>query len=294
MRNFNMTRINQPSSAQPDQTVLSADERTRLEEWESGFLRLPIHASILHDMRACMDGKQSAAIIGPRGVGKTYSISRLKADLEAEEIARNSTFPRQILSYEASEATGAKTALVDLHEQVIGPISTGMRRQASPKFLIDQIAQECQIKNYALLCIDEAQKISPHNLDLLRQVVDSAKRLGHRMGLVLIGNEGLRGSLVQIQQLGQRIATEIQIPLLSPAHLRAHWVELHPHVPAIKSRLDPKEWRRLEKEVEVKVNGKLRRLAMLLHIANGLALALDRPVDQEIIRYAIQKLADER
>lgn len=38
---------------------------------EPRFLRLPIHRAIEHQMRLCMDGVESALVVGPRESGKT-------------------------------------------------------------------------------------------------------------------------------------------------------------------------------------------------------------------------------
>ena len=51
----------------------------------SRFFRLPVHSWIEWEMKVCMDGIESGAVIGPAGVGKSYSVKRLKERIEAEE-----------------------------------------------------------------------------------------------------------------------------------------------------------------------------------------------------------------
>jgi type II secretory pathway predicted ATPase ExeA len=234
--------------------------------------------------------------LGPRGVGKTHSIEHVVALLEKEEDERAQAgeSPRRILHYEASAATGSKTALIDLLKVVTKrTLSIGARRAQTAMFLIDRAARALMERQIHLVCIDEAQMIDPANLDLLRQIPDRARKLGHAMGIIYIGSEELHDRLVRIQQLGQRIGTVINLPRIEQATLAPHLAGFHPDLGALKPTLPKRAWRSLEADLFRAVNGKWRRLNTILTNADEMSRFLDRPIDEAILRAAIEKLAAE-
>jgi DNA transposition AAA+ family ATPase len=183
--------------------------------------------------------------------------------------------------------------LLDLHRQLMGPVSAGGLRATSLQ-LIEHIAAECKHRGLSLICVDEAQMLSAANLELLRQVPDKARAEGHPLGLLVAGSEELRDTLVSIQQLGQRFASEIRMHPLSDHDFTKHWTGLHPHLPPMRAGMAKRDWTRLEAHVRTAVAGKMRRLAFLLENANALALQWNRPVDEAILRAAASRLAPER
>jgi hypothetical protein len=279
-------------------TVLTATERKELSTWDPDFLYLPVHGPLQHQMNLCMDGVENAIVIGPRGPGKSYSVKWFKEEieaLEAEEFIQNPDYiPREVLSYQTSTANGTKTALIDLYAKLFGGgMSKAALRFHTAQSLRDQIVDEILRRRISLICIDEAQMISAGNLDLLRQVTDGAADSSHPLGLLLIGNEGLRESLVEIQQLGQRFSAEIRFPPFTQQTVGPHLPGFHPHIARLKDTMGEKEWRRLESDLFAAVRGAFRRLMVILRNANALALRFDRPIDEPILRSAIEKLSDE-
>lgn len=268
-----------------------------LRDWSPAFLEMPVHSEIRHAMRLGIAGVESGVVIGSRGVGKTYAIRTLAQIIQDEEIDRSlrdpQYAPRRIVVYEASESRGSKTALIDCFEVLAGPMSTSMRRSRSPRRLIEEIAGEIQAQGIHLICIDEAQMIDASNLDQLRQVIDHCAKDGHPFAYLLAGSEELRDTLVQIQQLGQRFATQISFPPISLNEIAPLLPEFHPHLADLKAQLGSNEWRALERDLFRAVSGKFRRLQTILANANALAIEWHRPIDAEILGFAIGKLAPE-
>lgn len=287
-----------PDSSPTPATHLSAAERAELEAWQPNFFTLPIHAQLEHQIELCAQGVESAIVIGPPGVGKTYSVQLLLQRAEDREADRSLADPRheprRMLYHVAGLSTGRKTAALDLYQRVAGPIGNGKRRSISPHDLALQTAEELKRQRVHVVCIDEAQLISAENIDQLRQVPDFARQLGHPMGLLLVGTEELRPRIVEIRQLGQRFAAEVLMTPASSADLARHLAEFHPHLAPLKRSLPKRSWDALEERLLRKVGGKLRRLQNILRNANLLALKLNRRVDAVILGAAIDRLADEQ
>ena len=280
--------------------VLVESEIQWMRDWkELPFLHRDVHAELEHEMRLCMKGVESAIVIGDRGVGKSKAVQFFCDKIEQEECERcmapgSTDLPRAILRYDTSKATGTKTALLDLWTMAAEETpSAGMQRRSSPQSIIGEIVQALEIKNVALVCIDEAQMISPENLDLLRQVPDAARERGYALGLLLVGSGELRDSLVAIRQLGQRFATELHFQPLSRDEWASHWSGFHPHLEELRAALPAVAWRALTEEVFRVTRGKFRRVQHVLVNANELALVWKRAIDAEILRFAMEKLAPE-
>jgi type II secretory pathway predicted ATPase ExeA len=276
---------------------LTPEERQELENWKPRYLRLPVHALVEHQIKLAMAGVEDSIVIGPPGVGKTMSLQRAINDLRARESDRlleaGDYMPAEIIYYLASVAKGLKTALVDLHEELFG---TGVRVGAkfrTPQNLRDHVVEEVIRRNVRLICIDEAQFINSANLDLLRQVPDVARQRGHQMSLMLVGNEALRESLVEIGQMGQRFTGEIKFPRISRAGAAKFLPDFHPHVARLKQTTPAGAWKRLEADLLLAINGNMRRLVRILENANHLALSMGEPVTERVLRLAIEKLAEE-
>lgn len=288
-----------PAESSPaSSTHLSAEECAELERWQPTFFTLPIHAQLEHQIHLCAQGIESAIVVGPPGVGKTYSIHSLLQRAEDREVERTLLDPRheprRILYHVAGLSTGRKTAGLDLYQRVAGPIGSGKRRSVSPHDLALLTAEELKRQHVHVVCIDEAQLISAENLDHLRQVPDFARELGHPMGLLLVGTEELRPRVVEIRQLGQRFAAEIVMVPVSSADLARHLSAFHPHLGSLKTALPKRSWDALEEQLLRKVGGKLRRLQNILANANALALKLNRRVDAVLLSAAIDRLSDEQ
>lgn len=275
---------------------LSEEELEALRGWSPEFLCLPVHNEILHQMRLAMDGVESTAVLGARGVGKSYTLRTLAKLIEDHEVERAlddpGYAPRRVVVYEASVARGAKTALIDLYEELVGRLSSTLRR-SSPRRLVEDIAWELQAQRICLVCVDEAQMIDATNLDQLRQVLDATAKLGHPFGFIFAGSEELRASLIAIKQLGQRVSAEVTVPPITANEIAPFLPDFHPHLASLKETLPKSEWNALEREIFRVALGKFRRLRVVLANANALAIQMRRPIDAEILRLSIHKLADE-
>jgi type II secretory pathway predicted ATPase ExeA len=280
--------------------ALTAEELAWMRDWRGlDFLSLEIHAELEHQVRVCMNGDENAIVVGEGGLGKSRSVQVICDKLEGEEVELSirtdgAHQPRRILRYDASRAQGTKTALLDLWARAIeGVPSAGMQRRSSPHLIIQEIVQTLEMRNVALIVVDEAQMIAPDNLDLLRQVPDAAKARAYHLSLVLIGSPALRAALVATKHLGQRFSAELNFQPLTNAQWTQHASGFHPHLREMKSALPSTEWQALMGEIWRATSGKFRRIEKVMINANTLALSWKRPVDPEILRFALDKLAGE-
>lgn len=283
------------AAPEPQQPIDTSERRPK---WDPAFFRLPVHAQIEWEMEMCMKGIESGAVVGPHGVGKSYSVQRLIERIQDKQLSSaigddEASLP-EILYYESAKAVGKMTALTDLWELLEGePLPSRGRQAASPRYVIWLIAQKLRSRDIRLVCVDEAQEINAANLDLLRQIPDAAAAIDHPMGFLYIGQERLRESLVRIGQLGQRVATEIKYQKVNEATLAPHLHGIHPDLAALRDSMTKKAWAQLEKEIFGAVDGKFRRLHTLILNADALARRVGRPIDEDAIRASIKKLAPE-
>jgi type II secretory pathway predicted ATPase ExeA len=277
---------------------LSDTDRVAIRQWVAPILKLPVHRELEHQMRLGMEGVESTLVLGDLGTSKTESCRRLAEEIEHQELQesfKDSAYvPRRILMYESSTADGRKTALVDLCERLAQEeLSASARRVHTPTNLVARIAEACRRRAVHLIMIDEAQMISSHNLDQLRQVPDAASRLNHQMGIIYIGTPELRALMVKTQQLGQRVSAEVHFERLTGAQLLALMEGWHPHFKPLAAHLGTKQWKVLVERVEAKSRGSIRRIDRIVRNAHHFALALNRCIDEELLTMAIDKLSDE-
>lgn len=261
------------------------------------FLDLKVHAEIDYQVRLAMNGVESSAVIGEKGTGKTEAVRAICDRIEREELLHPSGeggTRREIFRFLASDATGAKTLLIDLYYAMKGVKLTGAAaRSTTPRDLAELLASHCADQHIHLIVVDEAQKVNSHNLDQLREIPDRARVLGHKMGLLLVGNPKLRRTIAASGELGQRFATVITMTTIDRVFINEHLPQLHPELGPLREKLGKEGWAPLDELLERKVNGKLRRLTTIVANAAVLSQRVRRPIDATILRTAIEKLSPE-
>lgn len=196
-----------------------------------------------------------------------------------------------ILQYQSSKANGSKTALVDLLRALDVEVTGYQIRSWTPTDFVERTLQQLRKRGVHVVCIDEAQKIDPDNLELLRHVYDLGTRKGHPVCLVLVGEHALLDNLRATGQLGQRFMRKVEFPRFK--RLTSDLYPWHPQLARLKDRLAAKEWRAVAQRIIGASNGTFRRLEAILEEANDLALKLDQPFDEELIDMVLSSLAEE-
>jgi hypothetical protein len=273
----------------------AVDSIEQLRRWTWPFLELPVHGQLRYQIDMAMSGKENALVVGPRGAGKSAAMTHLLEQVRTRDVdgALADVLPRQVVWYTSGQARGARTALIDLADAVGCSLSSRMQRSATPRQVIAHILQIMMEERYHLVCVDEAQLISPDNVELLRLVLDEAAAEDYPLGMILVGDERLPGLVASIGQRGQRFSAEVRVPRIMIPQIEPHLPRFHPHLGLINEQLSRRAWRTLVEELFRAVGGTWRRLRVVLVNANDLALRKQRPIDEEILRLAIEKLASE-
>jgi DNA transposition AAA+ family ATPase len=273
-----------------------ARNQTRSSRYAVPMVELKVDAEIDFQARLAMEGVEGAAIVGAKGTGKTEAVKRVIGRISREEMLKTAGEPvGEIVLVTASDATGAKTLIVDVYNELMKTrLTASAVRGMSTKDLVDAVASHCASNSINLLVIDEAQKANAHNLDQVREIPDRARDHGHVMGIMVIGNPELRNALAACGELGQRIGTVIVMPFIDRAFIDEHLEALHPGLAALRAKIGRRAWAPLEEQLMRKVDGKLRRLATILANVSVMMDRLQRPADAEILGVAIKKLAEEK
>jgi hypothetical protein len=288
-----------PTDALTAPTPLTDHDAAVLRAWTPAFLETPDHQLARFQFARGLAGEEHTAIVGPLGVGKSYTVEYLTREIDEAEAAQareseGAHVPRRVFTFTTSTAAGRKTLLLDLYEAITGEtLSAGNRRAWTPRHLIECVVTETLAERYHLLVVDEAQMADETNLDQLRQVGDVAAKRGHPLGIVVVGTEELREKLVRIRQLGQRFSCEIRMPRITREEIGPHVIGFHPHLPALAEQLGAARWDALLAELFAKVNGSFRRLAVVLTNANAITRGRGEWMTEDVLRVAIEKLAPE-
>lgn len=287
-----------------------AEDRVALRKWTPPWYAMPVHAELEWQVERGLNGEENTVVIGTRGVGKSRTVASAIQRVENRELHRVATmkleeehdqpraasghlpsYPRGIVCYDASNATGTKTALRDLLAELRRRVTPSEVRNWTPREFVKRTLEQLVRRQTHLVCIDEAQNINADNLEHLRQVYDLARSQGYPMGIILVGDYRLRDRLVSTGQMGQRYTGMIEFPRFET--LVGELEQWHPHLKQLKNDMAAKDWRRITSDLGMAANGSFRRLVAILENANALALRLDRRINEEVLRMAIQKLAPE-
>jgi hypothetical protein len=261
--------------------------------WQPPFLTLPVHAVIRHQIELGLKGTESTLLVGPPGVGKTFSVRTLLKQFDRQALTaqlNNQPAPKHF-PYETGRAQGTKTALTDLYVRLAGTeVGKRSKQDWTPTDFLEQIVHVAAREKVRLIVIDEAQLINAVNIDHLRQLYDHAAAIGWSLRLFLIGNEELVHNVKQTGQLGERFSNAIRYPSLSPAHVGPHLGGFHHDLPGIQQRLGDKEWTKLLRELFTAAHGSFRRLTTVIENAHELAIRRGTPMTEKDLRLAIDKL----
>jgi len=277
---------------------LTDEEARELDGWKPTRVLTTRDQLTAIQFRLAVSGVESTVIIGAPGTGKTTAV-RAAVDTHAEQeramLERGETTGAQIRTWwvNASDATGRKTGLIDVYSQVIGRAGTRMRQAFTPAELIGLLAQESQQRNIRALIIDEAQKISPTNLDQIRQILDAAAAEHHPFGIILIGAPALRDLVAQTGQLGQRYSGLLEFMPLGKHELIVLLPPLHPHLPRLRAKVGEPAWQAVASEIAAAASGSLRRLQTIIVNAHEMARSTRTLMTEHHLQLAVDKLAPE-
>lgn len=188
---------------------------------------LPWHAAAHHLVAAARAGDDALFLVGPPGTGKTEVVMQhVRATVDAQEArptaARGGAEAGRAMQY---VLLGRVVAPAGLLTGILGaarqPVSARLRRKGTT-YLLDHVADWLAKKDVGALVLDEVQHASSEALFHAMLLMDTcARTYAHRLGLVLIGTPNAAAVVRETGQMGQRVAIEFAVPLLTPEEIGA-------------------------------------------------------------------------
>jgi len=305
-----MSKTREESDGRAGSEPLSPEEKEELLVWSPTWYQQPVHSQVEYQLRRAFAGLENTVIVGPRGVGKSMTVSAATRRIQAEDVERSlgerhvsepdlllerqgrlPSYARAIVYYETAKAIGRKTVLRDLLRTLKAKLPRGADRMWTDTQFVERTVRELKERGVHAVCIDEAQEISVPNLEHLMAVWDQAKAQEYPFGMVLIGNHNLRDHMVSAELLGQRFTCEIHFPRFES--LTSDIECWHPHLVRLKGSMKPREWKKVAELITGAANGSFRRLVAVLGNMNSFALKMNRRVDVQIVELALDNLAPE-
>ena len=272
-------------STVPAPAPLSTEQR---RNWRMPFTTPSTLRALEFKLRTAANGTTHVALFGDPGVGKTELLKVLTVQLEQYLQRELPGSPAPVVRmYEASRSTGQKGGLLDMYRELLEMDVPRLHNGGTASFYIDVIAKFCIEENVRLVAIDEAQLIDAVNLDLIRQVADRAKGLGHPMGLCFSGHPSLRQALASAKMLGQRLCSVTDLAPISHADTLKILRSAHPDLELLATHLSDAQWRALGDRLAIKAGGNLRRIATIIGLANEMAVQKHGPITAPILDVAI-------
>jgi hypothetical protein len=269
--------------------------------WEEPVYELPEHARLRYELRGCFEGRSNLIVLGPKGVGKTFIVKKILAEINdargdalVEAMGADGSIPTTQVPkaeyYMMGEATGRKTALVVLARHFL-KLETSPLNRKDVNEILDLLADHFTAEGIRLLVVDEFEHMDSNNLDQVRQLIDVTRDREHPFGLCLVGTPEARDDLRKTGEIGQRYTDVVEIPKMGTLEVEEALPDLHPDLKKLMEDLPAKEWRRLSNSAAIRTNGLLRRLYALVRKADRLARHNGRDIDAEIFATAIRHLA---
>lgn len=176
--------------------------------------------------------RRGAVVIGAKGCGKSVALARAVAWLEHQEYQReqrNDAYARRAVHYVPSFAARRyHEGLTVLCRQILGvgfhPSVRGGRKQEDD--LRTELLIACRNQNIVTLVIDEAERVSPEGLRLLRDLMAEAEWHGAHgaavagakravgLGVLLVGTPTLRAPIMATDEAAQRWSLLIDVDRL--------------------------------------------------------------------------------
>lgn len=225
-----MTTPNSPSPAMPASVPTAP------------FIMLDTHQTLALLLESTWELGMSTVVLGPLGIGKTYSV---KAQLNQLAAQRNAsvaagTTPRQRSVFvDQTPESSEKALLVGLYAELSGS-SSGLNavKAQSVKQLTQRVVEHLAQQHVRVIAFDEAQGLSPAQLNTLIHLPDHMEA-GHSLGLVLLGPPELRHKVRATGQTGQRGTFEHDMLPLQRADLDKVLPMLSPSLRVLQQR---KQW----------------------------------------------------
>lgn len=217
-------------------------------------------------VRTAADERSIAAIYGPPGCGKTFTV----------EVACE-TLPLTVSRFVLPNYPSPKEIAVTLLSRLTGDHYSG------PRYRLDEHLIEALMQTPMLLVVDEAQRLSLQGVEYLRFLWDEAVLRsqhgnGEAFGLVLVGGHRCYQTLIRYRALSSRVASWAEITPIPASEVVEVIRSFHPLLAKANSGL-------LEEIDDLYAHGLLRNWATFVKRAQPLCakLGLDT-VDERVAR----------
>jgi type II secretory pathway predicted ATPase ExeA len=258
------------------------------------LLPLPWHAGARLLLDEVRKGRESAFVVGPKGLGKSEYFRA-----ETEQLAGEPRRPVYALLGEARTGTTALTRILDAILTVDGPaerllLETSERaRRRGASYLLGLCADEIAVRHIGAVILDEAPFLSTSAVAHVTQLVDHCQlRHGHALGLLLIGTTTDYQGLVNSGELGQRVTTVFRVPPLGEEEVNVFIDSLSPDLRRALRKAGSRARDDAFHALIVAADGSCRRLVRIIERAQHSARRAGRPLELRDLLNAIAAQAE--
>lgn len=258
------------------------------------LLPLPWHAGARLLLNEVRSGRESAYVVGPKGVGKSEYFRA-----ETERLANEPRRPVYTLLGESRTGTSALTKILDTLLTSDGPaerllLETSERaRRRGASHLLGVCADEIASRGIGALILDEAPFLGTSAVAHVTQLVDHCQlRHGHALGLLLIGTTTDYQGLTQSGELGQRVTTMFRVPPIGLEEVDDFIDALSPDLRRALRKAGVRARDDAMASLIIAADGSCRRLTSIIRRAMRAAERAQRPVELRDLMNAINGQAE--
>lgn len=276
---------------------------------------LPAMAAVAEALDDAVTRRTGVLVVGEKGVGKSYALRRVVADFEQAERDRQDVDDgyqrRRLLPVHGLYSPRYRDALLYLLRLVTGE-DVRPRVHGAPvteDALIERLYLHSLDDNVVALVVDEAERLSPAALMLLRDVM--AKAVAHDpsqavttdsralgLGVVLVGATPARAMVAATVEQGHRWARTITVDAVQPEAVGAIYEAWFPGFRGEIARRPAAWWQSvvdghvtLGQSVAVRSLDHHARLywRYVLRTLDGITARDEVPLDMDLFKYAAEQ-----
>lgn len=201
--------------------------------------------------------RKGVAVIGEKGSGKSVAISEAIREFDEGERHRQRGQRRRVARIQSPRSRQRVDIMAAIHHGITGE-HLELRengRRIPEDVVLNDLVEDLQGANYAVLVFDEAENLSPVGLEVIRDIISRAESeaktryVGGRyraagVGVVLVGTPHLKQLLDATGEAGHRWLRTQMVGALSPARVASVYRRFLPCLEERAAEIGADAWER--------------------------------------------------